>query len=147
VKQRPVPTHRSDYPYFDVIPTRWQDNDMYGHVNNVVYYSYFDTAVTRNLMDNGIVESAQDSHASYVVESSCTYFSPVSFPDTVHVGVKIMQLGNSSVRYEIALFQNDAQVASAVGTFVHVYVNRATGRPVPIPEQVRSVLQTLVAAS
>ena len=138
------PTLRTRYPHFTAIATRWADNDAYGHVNNVVYYSYFDTAVNRHLIEREALDIASSPVIGLVVETRCTYFSSVSFPDAVHIGTKVVHLGNSSVRYEIALFRNDADEASAVGEFVHVYVDRTTNRPVPIPGRVRDVLQSLM---
>ena len=143
MSSRPQPTRRADYPHFTTIATRWGDNDAYGHVNNVVYYAYFDTAVNQHLIDRGVLDLAQSTVIGLVVDTSCTFFSSISFPDLVHVGVKVAQLGRSSVQYEIGIFCNDADTASAVGRFVHVYVDRASNRPVPIPDAVRDVLQPL----
>jgi len=123
--------------------TRWSDNDSYGHVNNVVYYSYFDTAVNHNLIRHGVLDIAHSAVIGLVIETKCTYFSSISFPDSVTAGLKVINLGNSSARYEIGLFRNEADEASALGEFVHVYVERATNRPVSIPDEVREVLQSL----
>jgi acyl-CoA thioester hydrolase len=142
-EQKVQPTPRSAYRHFTPMPTRWGDNDVYGHVNNVVHYALFDSAVNRQLIESGVLDIAGNAVVGLVVETRCTFFSPIAFPDTVHVGLKVVHLGNSSVRYEIALFRNEADVASAVGSFVHVYVERATGRPVPIPPRVRAVLRGL----
>ena len=135
---------RSDYKQFYLIETRWNDNDSYGHVNNIVYYSYFDTAVNRHLIQQGVLDLTGSESVGLVIESKCTYFSSITFPDTVSVGLKVVHLGNSSVRYQIGLFCNDAETASAVGEFVHVYVNRSTNKPVSIPANTRSVLQALM---
>jgi acyl-CoA thioester hydrolase len=135
---------RSDYKQFYLIETRWNDNDSYGHVNNIVYYSYFDTAVNRHLIQQGVLDLTGSESVGLVIESKCTYFSSITFPDTVAVGLKVVHLGNSSVRYQIGLFCNDAETASAVGEFVHVYVNRSTNKPVSIPANTRSVLQALM---
>lgn len=140
-----LPTLRQRYPRFTSIDTRWADNDAYGHVNNVVYYAYFDTAVNRHLIEQGVLDVANNAVVGLVIETRCTFFSSISFPDRVDVGLRVVHLGNSSVRYEIGLFRNDAPEASAVGQFVHVYVDRASNRPVPIPAPVREVLNTLVA--
>jgi acyl-CoA thioester hydrolase len=140
---RPQPTPRSAYRHFQSLPTRWGDNDAYGHVNNVVYYAYFDSAVNRHLIDAGVLDVAASSVVGLVVDTRCSFFSSMAFPDTVHVGLKVLQLGRSSVRYEIGLFRNDAPLASAVGQFVHVYVDRASQQPVPVPDAVRAVLQPL----
>jgi acyl-CoA thioester hydrolase len=134
---------RSAFPHFMAIPTRWMDNDVYGHVNNVQYYSFFDTAVNQFLIARGVLDIYQDPVVGLVVDSGCSYFSSVAFPDVVHVGVRVAKLGNSSVRYEIAVYRNDEQAPAAVGHFVHVYVERSSNRPVPIPASVRSVLETI----
>ncbi|QNA91120.1 acyl-CoA thioesterase [Massilia sp. Dwa41.01b] len=122
------------------------DNDSYGHVNNVNYYSFFDTAVNRFLIDRGVLDIHKDEVVGFVVETSCSYFSSISFPDTVHVGVRVARLGNSSVRYELALYRNDEALPSAAGHFVHVYVDRRTNKSVPIPEPVRALLATIAPA-
>ena len=139
-------TPRSAFPHLLALPTRWMDNDSYGHVNNVNYYSFFDTAVNRYLIDRGVLDIHQDDIVGFVVETSCSYFSSISFPDLIHVGVRVAKLGNSSVRYELALFRNDEPLPSAGGHFVHVYVDRRSNQSVPIPQQVREVLTGLQAA-
>ena len=144
-REKPSPTQRAAYRHFTVIATRWGDNDAYGHVNNVVYYAYFDTAVNRYLIEHGVLDIARSVSVGLVVETRCTYFASLAFPDTVHVGLKVTQLGRSSVRYEIGVFGNDDDSAAAVGQFVHVYVDRASQRPVPLPAAVRAVLQGLAA--
>jgi len=142
--EKQKPTLRSDYKDFSHIETRWNDNDSYGHVNNIVYYSYFDTAVNRHLIQKGVLDLSNSEVIGLVIESKCTYFSPITFPDTVAVGLKVIHLGNSSVRYQIGLFCNESESASAVGEFVHVYVERSTNKPVSIPDNTRKVLQALV---
>ena len=139
-------TPRSEFPHFLVIPTRWMDNDSYGHVNNVNYYSFFDTAVNRYLIDRGVLDIHKDDIVGFVVETGCSYFSSISFPDLIHVGVRVAKLGNSSVRYEIALYRNDDALPAAAGHFVHVYVDRRSNKSVPIPDAVRAILQTLAPA-
>jgi acyl-CoA thioester hydrolase len=134
---------RADFPHFLSIATRWMDNDAYQHVNNVVYYSYFDTAVNQFLIARGALDLHADRVVGLVVDSGCSYFSSISFPDQVHVGLRVAKLGNSSVRYQLALFRNDETSAAAAGHFVHVYVDRDTNRPVPIPDAVRAVLATI----
>ena len=136
-------TPRSAFPHLATLPTRWMDNDSYGHVNNVNYYSFFDTAVNQFLIDRGVLDIHQDAIVGFVVETGCSYFSSISFPDLIHVGVRVARLGNSSVRYELALFRNDEPLPSAAGHFVHVYVDRRSNKSVPIPEPVRALLQTL----
>ncbi len=138
-------TPRSAFPHFLALPTRWMDNDSYGHVNNVNYYSFFDTAVNQFLIGRGVLDIHTDDVVGFVVETSCSYFSSISFPDLIHVGVRVAKLGNASVRYELALYRNDDPLPSAAGHFVHVYVDRPSGRSVPIPEAVRGVLETLAA--
>ncbi|PRZ44991.1 acyl-CoA thioester hydrolase [Paraburkholderia fungorum] len=143
MSERASPTRRDAYRHFTILPTRWGDNDAYGHVNNVVYYAFFDTAVNRHLIDRGVLDIASNVTVGLVIETKCTFFSSIAFPDTVHVGLKVIHLGNSSVRYEIALFRNESNEASAVGQFVHVYVERASNRSVPIPDAVRAVLESI----
>ena len=144
---KPKPTERSAYASFSLIATRWGDNDVYGHVNNVVYYAYFDSAVNRHLITHGVLDLQASDVVGLVVENRCTFFSSMAFPDMVHVGLKVVHLGRSSVRYEIGLFRNEEALASAVGEFVHVYVDRASNRPVAIPDPVRKVLQALIVAA
>lgn len=141
---RPVPHALADYPHRRDITTRWMDNDAYGHVNNVVYYSYFDTVVNQYLMEQGMLDIERSTVVGLVVETRCNYFSPISFPDMVHAGLRVVKLGTSSVRYEVGLFRNDDALASAQGHFVHVYVDRATRRPVALPDAMRSALTPLL---
>ena len=140
---REVPEIRERYPHFLDIPTRWMDNDVYGHVNNVVYYAYFDTVVNEYLIRSGVLDIEKSSVIGLVVETQCRYFAPITFPDAVHAGLRVARLGRSSVRYEIGLFRNGAPLASAQGYFVHVYVSRETSRPVPLPPNLRAVLEPL----
>lgn len=139
----PLPT-RADFPVIRPIATRWMDNDIYGHVNNVVYYSFFDTAVNGHLIEQGVLDPANSSVIGLVVETGCRYAAPVSFPDRVDAGVRVARIGTSSVRYEIGLFRNDGPSAAAFGHFTHVYVDRETRRPSPIPEATRKVLEALL---
>ncbi|WP_229258655.1 acyl-CoA thioesterase [Duganella rivi] len=132
---------RDQFRHFLTIPTRWMDNDIYGHVNNVVYYSYFDTAVNQFLIEAGVLDIHKDEVVGFVVDSGCAYFSPIAFPDVVHAGIRVAKLGNSSVRYEIALYRNQDALPAAAGHFVHVYVERSSNRAVPIQAAVRKVLQ------
>ena len=122
------PDKRSDYLHFSRITTRWMDNDVYGHVNNVVYYSFFDTVVNKFLMDGNSLDIARSEVVGLVVETRCQYFRPISFPDTVDAGIRVAKLGNSSVCYEVGLFRNDDDTAAAQGHFIHVYVDRASNR-------------------
>ena len=134
---------RADFAHFLAIPTRWMDNDVYGHVNNVVYYSYFDTAVNQFLIERGVLDIHQGEVVGFVVDSGCAYFSSISFPDVIHAGIRVAKLGNASVRYEIALYRNDDALPCAAGHFVHVYVERSSNRPTSIPANVREVLATI----
>jgi acyl-CoA thioester hydrolase len=136
-------TPRSAFPHFTALPTRWADNDIYGHVNNVVYYSYFDTAVNAFLIERGVLDIHRGDVVGFVVDSGCSYFQPMAFPDVVHAGIRVSKLGTSSVRYEIGLYRNDDALPAAFGHFVHVYVDRNTNKPVPIPAATRIVLQQL----
>jgi acyl-CoA thioester hydrolase len=135
--------HRSEFKHFKTIATRWSDNDAYCHVNNVVYYSFFDTAVNELLIKAGELDIDQGEVIGLAVETRCQYFASLAFPDLVHVGIRVQHLGNSSVRYELGVFKNDEQEACALGLFVHVYVNRATQKPVPIPPGTRALLAPL----
>ncbi|MGH7102242.1 MAG: acyl-CoA thioesterase [Acetobacteraceae bacterium] len=134
---------RADYRYFQAITTRWKDNDAFGHVNNVEYYSYFDTAVTFFLVEHGLIGVAGSDIITVVVETGCRFHASVAFPDRVTVGVRVARIGATSVRYEIAVFRNDEDAAAADGHFVHVYVDRATMRPVPVPAASRAALGTI----
>lgn len=143
MSSRLPPGRRADYRLFRTITTRWMDNDVYGHVNNVTYYSYFDTAVSGYLVESGAIDIRASQVIGYAVESQCRYFAPMAFPDTVTAGIRIGHRGRSSVRYEIGLFRGEEDVASAEGHFVHVYVDRATSRPVPLPDGLLRVLAVL----
>ena len=135
---------RGDYPYVVPMPTRWMDNDVYGHVNNVTYYSYFDTAVNGHLIRAGGLDFANDPVIGLVVETSCTFRKSLAFPDDVDAALAITRLGKSSVVYEIALFRRGDEEPAALGRFVHVWVDRATQRPVPLPARIRAALEPLV---
>ncbi len=142
---RPEPFARSAFRHVLPITTRWMDNDLYGHVNNVVYYAYFDTVVNRYLIERGVLDPARGAVIGLVVETGCHYFAPLAFPETVHAGLRVARLGSSSVRYEVALFGGDAPRAAAQGHFVHVYVDRETRRPVALPPPLRAALQAIAA--
>jgi acyl-CoA thioester hydrolase len=144
------PTHargglRAGYRHFLAMPTRWMDNDSYGHVNNVTYYSYFDTAVNEHLIRVGGLDIASDPVVGFVVETRCHYRKPLSFPETVDVGLRVAKLGNSSVKYEIGIFREGDDEPAATGHFVHVWVDRATLRPAALPPRIRAALEPLVA--
>lgn len=136
---------RAAYPRLVPLTTRWGDNDVYGQVNNVVYYAFFDTAVNGILVEAGALDIARSPVIGLVVETGCRYFAPVAFPDRVTAGVRVAHLGRTSVRYAIAIFRDDEGEAAAQGHFVHVYVDRETRRPVPLPERLRAVLAELAA--
>ena len=141
---RPEPPTRADYKLFRPITTRWMDNDVYGHVNNVVYYSFFDTVVSGFLLEEGLVDYASGETIGLAVESQCNYFAPISFPDLVTGGLRVERLGSSSVRYGVGIFRGDDDSAAAAGHFIHVYVGAESRRPVPLPEALRSGLEPLV---
>ena len=140
---RAQPQPRSAYPVFRSISTRWGDNDVYGHVNNVVYYSWFDTAVNAHLIEQGALDIEGGDTIGLVVETGCSYFAPLAFPQTIEAGIRVAHTGSSSVRYEVGLFAAGAPLSAAAGHFIHVYVDRSSRRPVGLPAQLRSVLQTL----
>lgn len=144
MSHRPAAETRAAFASFTQITTRWMDNDVYAHVNNVVYYSFFDTAVNQYLIESGCLDIRTSSEIGLVVETSCRYFSPIAFPDRVAAGVRVAHCGRSSVRYEVGLFRNDEDVAAAQGHFVHVYVDRATNRPVPLSDALRRALAPLI---
>ena len=134
---------RSAYKAFRSIGTRWMDNDAYGHVNNVVYYSWFDTAVNAYLIEHGVLDIHHGEAIGLVVETQCNYFSPLAFPQTVEAGLRVARLGSSSVRYEVALFAQDQDLCAARGHFVHVYVDRVSRRPVSLAQPLKQLLETL----
>jgi acyl-CoA thioester hydrolase len=138
-----TPPRRADFTVLRPIPTRWMDNDHYGHVNNVAYYSFFDTAVNGFLIEASGADIRDLSAIGIVAESSCRFLSAVSFPETIHAGLGLERLGTSSVVYAIALFRGDEDQPCAVGRFAHVYVDRTTRRPVPIPPAIRNVVEGL----
>ena len=140
---KPAPEPRSAYKAWRTITTRWMDNDVYGHVNNVVYYSWFDTAVNAHLVERGVLDLQGGATIGLVVETQCNYFAPLAFPEPVEAGIRVARLGGSSVRYEVGLFAAGAPATAAKGHFVHVYVDRASRRPVPLPGPLRAVLQEL----
>ena len=138
---------RARYRHFQTITTRWSDNDIYGHVNNVVYYSYFDTVVNTYLIENGALDIANSAVIGLAIESLCTFKKPLTYPETIDAGLRVGRLGNSSVRYEIAIFRQGEDEPAATGYFVHVYVERATRKPVALPGVLRRVLEPLLLAA
>ncbi|MGH8729422.1 MAG: acyl-CoA thioesterase [Burkholderiales bacterium] len=135
---------RTEYPHFLAIPTRWTDNDIYGHVNNALYYTFFDTAINQYLIAEGGLDIAAGSVVGFAAESHCQYLQPLAFPEGIEVGLRVGKLGNASVRYELAIFKRSETLAAATGYFVHVFVDRKTRRAVPIPSTIRAALERLV---
>ena len=144
---RPAAPSREEYSHFLTIPTRWKDNDVYGHVNNAVYYSFIDTVVNCFLIDNDLLDIKSSPTIGLAVETGCNYFGAIEYPDIVHAGLRVKQLGNSSVTYDIGIFKNNDSTASAQGHFVHVYVDEKTRRPVKISDIMREKLSTILARS
>ncbi|MCP1198961.1 thioesterase family protein [Notoacmeibacter sp. MSK16QG-6] len=136
---------RADYRVFRKLTTRWSDNDVYGHMNNVVHYALFDTAVNGWLIDEKVLDPLHGKNVGLVVETGCRYFAELAFPDAVTAGIRVARLGTSSVRYEVGLFRSDAEEPAAEGHFVHVYVDRLTRRPTPLSDEIRALLQTALA--
>ncbi len=140
---RPQPQPREAYAHFSTITTRWMDNDVYGHVNNVTYYSYFDTAVNRYLIEAGVLDIHEGEVIGLVIETHCNYFAPLAFPRNVEAGIRVAHVGKSSVRYEIGLFEQGEEMSAACGHFVHVYVDRQERRPTNLPETFLQALSKL----
>lgn len=143
IQSKPLPEPRNAYRVFRPIATRWMDNDAYGHVNNVVYYSWFDTAVNAYLIEQGVLDMHAGETIGLVIETQCNYFASLAFPEIVQVGIRVAHLGTSSVRYEVGIF-GASDTTAAKGHFVHVYVDKVTRRPVPLPEKLKAVLETLL---
>ena len=142
---RPQPESRAAYRAFRAIGTRWMDNDLYGHVNTVVYYSWFDTAVNGYLIEAGALDIHAGAVIGLVIETRCNYFAPLAFPQALEAGLRVAHLGRSSVRYEVGLFAAGEPISAAGGHFVHVYVDRATRRPMDLPAALRAALQPLLS--
>jgi acyl-CoA thioester hydrolase len=134
---------RAEYLHFLPLPTRWMDNDVYGHVNNALYYAFFDTAINEYLIAEGGHDITSGSAMAFAAESHCQYLSPLAFPGVIDIGLRVGKLGNSSVRYELAIFKQGETFAAAAGYFVHVFVDRITQRPVPLPPKIRAALERL----
>lgn len=141
---RPQALPRDHYRVFRSIGTRWMDNDVYGHVNNVVYYSWFDTAVNAWLIEQGALDIHGGDVIGLVIETQCNYFAPLAFPQTIEAGLRVARLGGSSVRYEVGLFAQGEALSAACGHFIHVYVDRKSRRPVALPPPLKSTLQQLL---
>ena len=142
---RPGPPSRAAFARFMTMATRWSDNDAYGHLNNVVYYALFDSAVNALLVEAGLLDPASSPIIGLVVESNCRFYASLTYPEQAEVGVAVERLGRSSVRYRLAVFKAGAEEAAAAGGYTHVYVERATNRPVPIPEAHRRLMEGLKA--
>ena len=142
---KPTPPRRDDYQAFYPLTTRWADNDIYGHVNNVTYYAYFDTAANRYLIEEGGLDISDSTIVGYVVSSGCEYHAPIAYPDDIEAGLRVDHLGNSSVRYGIAIFRRGESAAVAHGYFVHVFVERETDSAVAIPGGLRKALERILA--
>jgi acyl-CoA thioester hydrolase len=140
---KPQPEPRTAYKAFRTISTRWMDNDAYGHVNNVVYYSWFDTVVNAHLIEQGALDIQHGETIGLVIETQCNYFAPVEFPQTVEAGLRVARIGRSSVRYEVGLFVQGEPMTAAKGHFIHVYVDRKHRRPTDLPSQLKTVLEAL----
>ena len=143
--RRKPPARRADFPWFRTLQTRWMDNDLYGHVNNVLYYSYFDTLIAHFLMEEGGLDPWGGGVLDIAVETGCRFHRSFRFPEAIEAGLRVARVGNSSVRWEIGLFHGGADAASADGHFVHVFCDRATGRPIPIPDGIRAAIDRLLA--
>lgn len=149
---KPSPLNKSDFNYFDNISTRWSDNDIYGHVNNVMYYAFFDTAVNRFLITHADLDIHDGDTIGLVVHSSCDYFAPVSYPQALQAGVRVLKIGNSSVTYQVAIFLDDSNKADktkavAQGVFTHVYVDKQNRKSQPLSDAMKEVLKTLLVNS
>ena len=143
MSERPEAEPRTAYPFFTRITTRWMDNDLYGHINNVVYYSFFDTAVNTYLIERGALDIHDGGVIGLVVETHCNFFAPLQYPNVVEAGVRVGRVGTSSVRYELGLFADGALTSAASGHFVHVYVERESRRPTALPPALVKALAPL----
>ena len=143
-KERQTPSCRSDYRHFLAIPTRWMDNDIYGHVNNVVYYAYFDTVINEYLIREGRLDIHKGDVVGFAVETGCRFYSSFSFPEVIEAGLAVARIGRSSVTYRVGLFAEGREQAGADGHFVHVFVKRSENQPVPIPENLRLAMEKLL---
>lgn len=137
---------RADFPHFLVIPTRWMDNDVYGHLNNALYYAFFDTVINQYLIHEGGLDIHNGAIIGLAVETHCQFMDALAFPEAIDAGLRVGRLGNSSVRYEVGLFKQGNETAAAFGYFVHVFVDRVSRRPVPIPDPIRGALARLVTS-
>jgi acyl-CoA thioester hydrolase len=143
-KMKITPNTRQDYRWFTPITTRWLDNDVYGHINNVIYYAFFDTAVNQYLLSKGVLDIHAGHQIGLVIESGCSYFAPLSYPQVIDAGIRVAKIGNTSVRYEIGLFAAGSASAAAQGYFVHVYVDKKTRRPETLTPDFRGEISNLL---
>ena len=141
----PAPETRARYFHFAPLQTRWADNDIYGHVNNVTYYAYFDTVINCYLIEQGGLDISGGDVVGFAVETACRFLKPLAYPDALEAGLRVGHLGSSSVRYEVGIFRTDENEAAAAGHFVHVFVDRKTGRPTPLPPRIRRALERIRA--
>ena len=144
---KPSRPQREEYGYLCPVDSRWSDNDIYGHINNVTYYSYFDTVVNRYLIDVGGLDINNDEIVGYTVETKCKFMKPLAFPEPLEAGLRVGKLGRSSTRYEIGIFRKGDNDAAASGHFVHVFVDHTTGKPVEIPGSIRNALEKILSAA
>lgn len=142
---KPTPEPRAAFAVFRTMTTRWRDNDVYGHINNTVYYEYFDSVVNGWMIEQGVLDIENSQAIGLVVATACDYFEPIVFPDTITGGLRADRIGRSSVTYSVALFRNDGDVAAAQGRFTHVFVDRSSRRPAPLPDDLRAALRTVAA--
>ena len=140
---RQNPTNRSNYNYFSKMKTRWNDNDIYGHLNNVIYYELFDTAVNKWLIKNNLIDIKKGNNIGLIVQSGCNYFSSFEYPEDVDAGIRVTNIGNSSVKYEVGLFKLNDDLASADGFFIHVYVDRVSNKPINLDYEFKKKLDTI----
>ena len=141
---KPEQEQRENYPYHRHIPTRWRDNDVYHHVNNVIYYEFFDTVINGYLMESGGLDYSDGEIVGFAVETHCQFLKPIRFPEVIEAGLRVAKLGNSSVRYEIGIFKQDEPTPAAVGYFVHVFVNRQTNQPTRIDGKLRQAMEAIL---
>ena len=137
------PSNRSEYNYFTSLGTRWNDNDIYGHMNNIIYYELFDTAVNKWLLTNNLLDIQNGKNIGLIVKSGCDFFSSLAYPDDIDAGIRVTKIGTSSIRYEVGLFHKNQQLSSADGFFIHVYVDRETNKPLPLDYNFKKALDTL----
>ena len=147
MSDRATPSTRTDYPMFYSLESRWADNDIYGHINNVAYYAYFDSVVNRFLIEEGGLRPGVDTIVGYVVHSSADYFSPASYPATLTLGLRVIRIGEKSVRWEVGVFAPGAEQSCVTGTFTHAFVDLESGLSAPVPREIRRAIESLPATS